>query len=181
MDGAVARRLRAVRESAWDAPVTPTERRPAGAFWAYVGLHGGAGVSTLLEAVPGGMAFAARSLPSEYGYPDLPIVAVTRSNADGLSAAQDFSREMSMRIDKPRILGLIVMADAATRPPKPLETLLRLASGGYERTWRAPWVEAWRRGEPVSLATLPLPYRRITWEISQLAGVFDIIPELPAP
>ena len=43
----------------------------AGGYWAWAGAHGGAGTTTLCEAVPGGADFG-RSLPEEAASPGLP-------------------------------------------------------------------------------------------------------------
>src|ERR1035437_133 len=54
-----------------------------GTYWAWVGAHGGAGVTTLSQAIPGGVDLG-RRLPVEEGLTDLPAVAVCRGNAGGL-------------------------------------------------------------------------------------------------
>ncbi len=64
-----------------NAPPTLTAPtpRPAGAWWAWRPLHGGAGTSTLGRAVPCGIVLA--DDPSELGWPTLPVslsLALTR-------------------------------------------------------------------------------------------------------
>ncbi len=125
-------------------PVAPT-RQDAGHGWWWLGVHGGAGVSTLEQAVPGGRD-AGRAWPSA-GTPQ-PVVLVARSDAGGLkavqSAAQQWASQLVTGID---LLGLVVVADAPGRRPRALRDLLYLVSGAVPRLWEIPWVEQWRLGE----------------------------------
>ncbi|MEU9222149.1 DUF6668 family protein [Streptomyces sp. NPDC048376] len=120
----------------------------SGRTWWWLGVHGGAGVSTLEQAVPGGRD-AERAWPaSSHSH---SVVLVARSSAGGLkaaqSAAQQWASGMVTGID---LLGLVVVADAPGRRPKILQDLVRLVSGAVPRLWQIPWVEAWRLGEPPS-------------------------------
>ena len=51
------------------------------------------------------------------------------------------------------LLGLVLVADAPGRLPKPLRDLTKLVGGGYPRTWSLSWTEAWRLGAPSDLTT----------------------------
>jgi len=49
------------------------------------------------------------------------------------------------------LLGLVVVADAPGRLPKPLRDLTDLVTGGAPRAWRVGWQEKWRQGNPPDL------------------------------
>jgi hypothetical protein len=143
------------------------EGRPAGSWWGWQGLHGGAGVTTLQRAIPGGHDLG---VDGHDVWPTLPVVAVARTHASGLQAARDFA---AMVADTPGwfVLGLVVVADAPGRLPRDLERLLQLVSGGYLRLYRCSWVEEWRRGEPVTPRNVPDSFRRILHDLSARSGL----------
>ena len=144
----------------------------AGGYWAWAGAHGGAGTTTLCEAVPGGADFG-RSLPEEAGRPGLPAVVVCRSNAKGLAAAREAARRAASL--GTRVLGLVVVADMPERRrPKPLAEALYLTRGAYEETWEVPWVPAWRFGEAPAPANSPPQVREL------LVGIWSAL-GLPLP
>ncbi len=123
-----------------------------GHAWWWLGVHGGAGVSTLERAVPGGMD-ANRAWPASVK--PQPVVLVARSNAHGLRAAQNAAQQWaSGMVGGVELLGLVVVADAPGRRPRTLRDQARLVSGAVPRLWEIPWVEPWRLGEPPS-AHLP--------------------------
>ncbi|GGX36630.1 hypothetical protein GCM10010353_59690 [Streptomyces chryseus] len=126
--------------------VTPVS---AGSGWWWLGCHGGAGVTTLEHAVPGGRD-AHRMWPAGVpGWPAHPVVLVCRSSYGGLTAAQRAAAQWAsgalLGVD---LLGLVVVADAPGRLPRPLRDFCRLVSGGVPQTWTVPWVEPWRLGNP---------------------------------
>lgn len=151
-----------------EAARLPALTRPAGCWWAWVGLHGGAGVTTLARAVPGGADFG--RLPGEEGWPALPVVAVCRSHAGGLEAAQRWAAWAAEHGEVP-VLGLVVTADAPGRLPRQLESMVRLISGGYPSLWRLPWVKAWRLGQPPTPANTPPAYRHLLKDLIVRADV----------
>jgi hypothetical protein len=126
----------------YGVPVPPT--------WWWLGCHGGAGVTTLQAALRAGED-ACRHWPAQTSPARHSVVLVTRSHASGLERAQAVVRQWAAgMVPGVDLLGLVVMADAPGRLPKPLRDLLRLVSAGVPRTWHVPWVEEWRRGEPVA-------------------------------
>ncbi len=131
----------------------------SGPYWAWVGAHGGAGVTTLSEVVPGGADFG-RDFPAQAGAPGLPAVVVCRSNAQGLVAARKTAaRAASFATD---VLGLVVVADMPERRrPKALAEALYLTRGAYQELWEMPWVPAWRFGEPPAPANSPRQVRQL--------------------
>ncbi|MEU6201520.1 DUF6668 family protein [Streptomyces sp. NPDC047061] len=127
----------------WPAP---------GQAWWWLGAHGGSGVTTLEQAVPGGRDAGGAWPVGEWAQ---PVVLVARSGADGIGAAQDAARQWaSGRVPGVDLLGLVVVADAPGRRPRILRDLVRLVSGAVPRLWEIPWVEPWRLGEP-PMAHLP--------------------------
>lgn len=128
----------------------------AGPFWAWIGAHGGAGVTTLSQAIPGGVDLG-RKLPLEDGLSDLPAVVVCRSNARGLVAARDTA---AMAAASTTLLGLVVVADMPERRrPKVLADSLYVTRGAFPALWEMPWVAAWRLGETPSPANNPREVR----------------------
>lgn len=155
----------------------PRPARPAGAWWGWHGLHGGAGVSSLDRAVPGGHVFDVGD--GHDTWPTLPVVAVVRSHAAGLQAARDFA---AMIADSPGwfVLGLVVVADTPGRLPRDLERLVQLVSGGYPTLWRCPWVEEWRRGEPITPRNAPRAYQQLLRELIARTGMGAALQERTA-
>ncbi|WP_326798179.1 hypothetical protein OG946_24615 [Streptomyces sp. NBC_01808] len=145
-------------------PVAPPRLGDNRAWW-WLGVHGGAGVSTLERAVPGGRD-AGRAWPASVRTE--PVVLVARSSAHGLEAAQNAAQQwasgMVTGID---LLGLVVVADVPGRRPKVLQNLVRLVSGAVPRMWEIPWVEPWRLGEP-PLSHLPKECAPLTRDLARL-------------
>lgn len=46
-----------------------------------------------------------------------------------------------------KILGVVVVADAPGRLPRPLSDLLGVCTSAAPQVWRVPWIEAWRLGD----------------------------------
>ncbi|WP_446047471.1 DUF6668 family protein [Streptomyces olivaceus] len=114
--------------------------------WWWMGVHGGAGVTTLRLAVPGG-GDAGRAWPASAR--SQPVVLVARSSAYGIECAQNAARQWaSGMVTGVDLLGLVVVADAPGRRPRILQNLVRLVAGAVPRLWEIPWVEPWRLGEP---------------------------------
>lgn len=132
--------------------------RNGGPGWWFLSCHGGAGATTLNNAIQGGMD-AGRYWP----VPDPPaytnVVLVARSHAGGLTAAQLAARQWaSGSLPTVRVLGLAVVADAPGRRPKVLRDLQGLIAGGVPRVWDLPWIEELRLGAPVSAIQLPAAF-----------------------
>lgn len=132
-----------------------TEAWPATIWW--LGVHGGAGESTLASLALGSRAAGhAWPLPSTPGTTHR-VVLVARTNYAGLLAAQRAAIEWASNAlgDGVRLAGLVLVADAPGRRPKPLRDLEQVIAGGVPHVWHLPWVDTWRLG-PVS-ASGPLP------------------------
>ncbi|MEU5460093.1 DUF6668 family protein [Streptomyces althioticus] len=133
-------------------PVTAPEAAPPGPApahararrFSWVGLHGGAGVSTL-AAVYGGHD-CGRSWPA----PGTPrsVLLVARTHAAGLDAVLP-AVELFRRGEAPHGLDLdavVLVADAPGRLPRPLAHRVRLVEPLID-VYRVPWVPGWRLGD----------------------------------
>lgn len=147
----------------WTEPVRPhlggADPLPAtAAAWWWLGVHGGAGVSTLAFFLPGG-AQAHRCWPDPaHGGPRV-VVLVCRTHLSGLARARDAARQWAAA-DVPAGLllgGAVAVADAPGRLTRPQSEALRLLSGVVPRLWTVPWTEELRVVE--TPAELPPPHR----------------------
>lgn len=133
-----------------------------------VGAHGGAAENTIAELVPGWRA-ANHAWPIVDGAPTQRAVLTARSHVSGLHGAQHAARQWASQHNYGvELLGLIVVADAPGRLPRPIRELIDIVAGGFPRVWRVPWVEDWRLGAPVDLATSPGAVHRMVNELSRL-------------
>ena len=129
---------------------------PAGAAvartCALLGVHGGAGVSTLLRAglTAAGAVDAQREWP-----PAGPVLLVARTSTSGLERARDAARQHAAGGTGPqvRLLGLVLVVDAPGRLPPRIAALADLVCGAFDRTWQLPWLQEWR----LATAAEPLP------------------------
>lgn len=117
---------------------------PAGRRFAWVGTHGGAGVSTL-AAVYGGHD-SGRDWPGP-GAP-VSVLLVARTHASGLLAARR-ALELFRHGEHPAHVDLdavVLVADAPGRLPRPLSQRLKEIESLVD-VRRVPWVPAWRLGD----------------------------------
>jgi hypothetical protein len=128
----------------------------------WMGVHGGAGETTLEQLLEGSRAagHAWPIVPPGEG-PPARVVLVARTNAHGLRSAQLAATEWASGDVPVHLEGLVLLADAPGRLPKPLRQFARLVAGGVPQVWELPWVEAWRVGEPVSNDTAPRPVTQL--------------------
>ncbi len=142
--------------------------RPAPLWW--LGVHGGAGETTLANLVAGSRT-AGHAWPIGYDGARTNVVLVARSNAAGLAAAQRAAIEWASGVlPSVNVLGLVIVADAPGKLPKPLRELAHLVSGGVPRAWHMPWIEAWRLGETPDLEHAPKDVRTLIVSVSDLAN-----------
>lgn len=140
---------------------------PGPAIW-FSSCHGGAGASTLAALFPFGRS-AGRYWPIPQPPGQARVLLVARTHASGLSAAQAAIRQWATgSLPEVRLLGLVAVADAPGKLPKPLKELLRLISGGVPQVWELPWVEALRLGDPPDQAKLPSVYARLPQDLKYL-------------
>ncbi|WP_344812850.1 DUF6668 family protein [Microlunatus aurantiacus] len=133
-----------------------------------VGAHGGAGESTLAALVDAWKP-AGRAWPTLEPAEAVTAIVVARTNVRGLTAAKAAAKQWaSGLVPEVQLLGLVLVADAPGRLPRPLRDLSRVVGGGYPRAWQLPWVESWRLGDPVSLDTAPREVRRLVDDLNIL-------------
>jgi len=169
--------VQAPSSRAWGPQQMPrrwiTDIQALAPLW-WVGVHGGAGESTLAQLVPGSRpAQHAWPLPSEPGPGTrVPVVLVARSHWSGLRMAQNAATEWaSSTTPGIELLGLVVMADAPGRLPKPLRDLAKVVGGGVPRIWRLPWVQEWRLATGAAddiTRTQPRPVARMVSDLTRL-------------
>jgi hypothetical protein len=165
--GALADRPSAAPKVAQHSRVRRLRRPPATdgpkvGLWAWQGAHGGAGVTTLIQAL-GGLEASDATAGS------LPRVVVTRTHAAGLRRAQRLGVELDaaeMAGGAP-VLGLVLVPDAPGRLPPALRDLAHVVAGGYSRWWVLDWSVELRLG-PYRLDSLPRRVRRLGEELQAL-------------
>jgi hypothetical protein len=118
----------------------------ADTLW-WVGVHGGAGETTMSHLLPGTRA-AGHRWPIPPPPIPTPVVLVARTHGSGLRAAQRAAIEWASGVVQGvAVLGLVLIADAPGRLPRVLDDFADIVGGGVPRVWDIPWIEEWRRGE----------------------------------
>ncbi|SHE26685.1 Hypothetical protein ACGLYG10_2939 [Actinomyces glycerinitolerans] len=160
--------------SAPERDLLPVRDRPGNAELWWVGAHGGAGESTLSALVPEWRS-------AGHCWPRPPIderaraVLVARSSAYGLQAAQSAVTQWAAgAVPHVDLLGLVIIADAPGRLPRPLRELAQVVGGGAPRVWQLPWVEPWRLGELPAPAESPRAVRRLVKDLNLLIDGTDV-------
>jgi hypothetical protein len=134
-------------------PPVPPPGGPAPRWW-WLGVHGGAGVSTLMRLIPGG-ADAARAWPDPRWSGPVGVLLVCRANLIGLTAVSTALRQWMAGLTPPvTVWGLVTVADAPGRTPRSLRSHRARITGAVQRSWFVPWVPAWRTA-PADAATAP--------------------------
>lgn len=142
---------------------------PGPALW-FSSCHGGAGASTLAALFPYGRS-AGRYWPAPEPPGQARVLLVARTHAHGLGAAQAAARQWAAGVlPNVRLLGLVVIADAPGKLPKPLKDLLRLISGGVPQVWELPWAESLRLGDPPDQGKLPSAYARLAQDLNRVVS-----------
>lgn len=136
----------------------------------FVSVHGGAGASTLAGLSAGATAVTGLwPIPPAGHAAQLPLVLVARSHFSGLTAAQHAITDWAAGgLPTVKLLGLVVIADAPGRLPRPLRDLIRLLAGGVPQLWQLPWSEDARLGQLTELATAPREHRRLVGDLVEL-------------
>lgn len=122
----------------------------------FLGVHGGAGESTLARLFAG---FA----PAHHAWPIGPrgrarvrVTLCARTSFWGMTAVQasmrDWSANHRSHVD---VLGLVLVADRPGKLPSPLRELEQSLAGATPRLWRLPWADRWTLGEVPSRENAP--------------------------
>ena len=142
----------------------------------WLSAHGGSGVTTL-QAATGLGGDDTYLLPVADASCPVLMLVVARTHAHGLLCAQQLAAQAAssgLALATYHLAGLVLVADAPGKLPKPLAELSQLISGGYPRTWRVPYVEAWRLGEPPSAANTPKVVARIGQDLIEPSRAIDL-------
>lgn len=111
----------------------------SGPFW--LGVHGGAGETMLVELL-GGFECHHRWPSPEEGAPAPVVTLVARETHRGLEAARLAARDWAAgRYPQLVLAGLVVVAAAPGKTPRSLRGQTRVTAGGVPRTWVLPWIE----------------------------------------
>lgn len=113
----------------------------------WVGVHGGAGESTLAALSTEWSKPADHAWPTGLADP-CPVVLVARTSHAGLLAAQAAVTSWASGWAEVDLVGLVLSADAPGRLPRPLRDLADKVAGGVltRPVWHLPWIEEWRFG-----------------------------------
>jgi hypothetical protein len=157
----------------WTGPVRPhlggEPPQPSHAGWWWLGVHGGAGVTTLAEFLPGG-ADAQRWWPNPAHGGPRAVVLVCRTYVHGLARARDAAQQWAAA-DVPAgllLAGAVAVADAPGKLPRPQSEALRLLEGAVPRLWVVPWLEELRLLGDSSRLPLPSSLVRMSLDLDSL-------------
>lgn len=129
-----------------------------------VGVHGGAGESTLSGLVMGAKGTGHRWPATDH---TPAVLLCARTSYAGLSAAQRAARAWAAgQTPSLRLLGIVFIADAPGKLPRPLAEFRQLIAGGVPHHWLLDWHEPFRLGDGASPA--PRSFRRSLAEINTL-------------
>ena len=120
-----------------------------------VGVSGGCGETVLTQLLAGARGeHRLQVMDTDHRWPDgggdtFSVVLCARTTMDSLEAAQRAAAQWA-RGDAPpgTVVGIVLMAAAAGREPRPISDFARILAGGVPQLWRIPWVPAWRLGPP---------------------------------
>jgi hypothetical protein len=144
----------------------------------WLGVHGGAGESTLEQLLEDSRAAGHCWPVCAPGIATLPrVVLVARTNAHALRAAQLAATEWAGETVRADLLGLVLIADAPGRLPRALRDLAELVAGGVPRVWQLPWVEGWRQGQAASRHRGPRALRALLSDLEDLLDVEEPLTE----
>lgn len=125
----------------------------------WLGVHGGAGETTLAAASGVGRA-------ASHMWPRTPsgraqVLLVARTNLHGLNALRRAAQQWAAGDSAGAVvIGAVLVADQPKPLPRPLRDLQRVVSGGVPRTWVVPWVPAWRV-EEVTEQNVPSSVKKV--------------------
>lgn len=130
---------------------------------AVVGVHGGAGTTTLCRWLGETAQDHGVLLPEWDGR---PVVLVTSGTAPGLARATHLVASLVARPLAARFV-LAVVADAAAPEPGVVRSRVRALSPSLAGVVRVPYVEAWRYVDDPLTRTVPGRYQRALRQLSR--------------
>ncbi|MBF6169593.1 hypothetical protein IU486_33465 [Streptomyces gardneri] len=149
------------RAAVWDRPVPGVGRAPL--VW-LLGVHGGAGASTLAHVLAPA-ADSGRRWPGVFDRESPFVVLVARETIAGLSRAHDLLRQHLSGFAGPcDVLGLITVAARPGRMAPEIRRYRDVVGSLAGQVWQVPWYEEWTLVEPEQLPVWspgdPLPPKK---------------------
>lgn len=140
-----------------------------------VGAHGGAGASTV-AALDDRWVNTERQWPAGDHEVAARAVLVARTHASGLLAARAAlaAHEAAELDNTVRLLGLVLVADAPGRLPKPLRELVAHVSGAATHVWQIGWIPDLRFGPVDPTQPPPKALQRLTDELTAATDQPDL-------
>ncbi|WP_372465805.1 hypothetical protein [Nocardia spumae] len=136
------------RAPIWDRPVPGAGRAPL--VW-LLGVHGGAGASTLAHVLAPA-ADSHRRWPGVFERESPFVVLVARETIAGLTRAHDLLRQHRAGLAGPsEVLGLITVAARPGRIPAEIRRYRDVVGALAGQVWQLPWIEEWTLVEPDQL------------------------------
>lgn len=153
------------RAAIWDRPIPGAGRAPL--VW-LLGVHGGAGASTLAHVLAPA-ADSGRRWPGVFDRESPFVVLVARETIAGLTRAHDLLRQHHSGFAGPsQVLGLITVAARPGRMAPEIRRYRDVVGALAGQIWQVPWYEEWTLVEPEKLpvwspgvAVIPQRRRRI--------------------
>ncbi|WP_420873784.1 hypothetical protein [Nocardia huaxiensis] len=136
------------RAPIWDRPVPGAGRAPL--VW-LLGVHGGAGVTTLSHVLAPA-ADSHRRWPGVFDRESPFVVLVARETISGLTRAHDLLRQHHAGLAGPcEVLGLVTVAARPGRIPAEIRRYRDVVGSLAGQVWQLPWHEEWTLVEPDQL------------------------------
>lgn len=150
-----------LRAPIWDRPVPGAGRAPL--VW-LLGVHGGAGASTLAHVLAP-VADSHRRWPGGFDRESPFVVLVARETIPGLTRAHDLLRQHHADLAGPtEVLGLVTVAARPGRIPVEIRRYRDVVGSLAGQVWQVPWHEEWTLVEPDQLPVWspgdPLPTQK---------------------
>ncbi|AYD89923.1 hypothetical protein D5R93_07595 [Actinomyces lilanjuaniae] len=141
--------------------------RDEASLWV-VGAHGGSAESTIAALSESWRATSHR-WPVPAAEAPVRAVLTARLSVSGIQAAQGALTQWACGlVPGVKLLGLVLVADAPGRVPRPVRDLAQVVGGGAPRTWQVPWIRTWRLGEPPDLGGSPRAARTLVKDLVAL-------------
>lgn len=138
-----------------------------------MGLHGGAGATTLTHLLGSGATDTDQRWPVYAGWtrpvPNLAVVAVARTNHTGLEAVERFARLWAADALPSSTLISLVLIDDGPKLLKDQERAVQRVSRLLPKNGHIGWQETWRLAQP-SYQSSPARVRKLVDQIKTLAS-----------
>lgn len=137
-----------------------------------MGLHGGAGASTLASLLGANTLDTDRRWPVYAGWerprPPVPVIAVARTHHVGLAAVARLARLWaSGRLPESQLIALVLIDDGP-KLLKDQQLRVRRTAALLPKNGHIAWQESWRLSTP-TLQTAPVRVRRLITQLQTLA------------